>query len=147
MNTSQVEPARQGQSWTSDEEQHMLKRLSAGVSTKDIAQELGRTIGGIVARQKHIARKLVRSGKTIEEVAMLTNLSPKVIRESLDASDTQRVIKEDARTLRKMAGNSADETLLSVVIEIRDLLRQLVNPPIAIPTVDSGRRNSVTIKL
>lgn len=113
----------------------MLKRLSSGAGPNEVAKEFGRTAGAIVARQKHIARKLIRSGKTLEEVATITNLSPKVIRESLDASDTQRVLKEDARTLRKMAGNSADETLLSVAIEIRDLLRQLVNPPVVVPTV------------
>ena len=135
MSTSQVE--RQGQPWTPEEEHRMLKRLSSGAGASEVAQEFGRTAGAIVARQTHIARKLARSGKTLEEVATITTLSPNVIRASLNASDTQRVLKEDARTLRKMAENSADETLLSVAIEIRDLLRQLVNPPIVVPTINA----------
>lgn len=119
------QPRRIGEQWTIGEEQRMLKRLSTGAGPNEIAEELERTIGAIVCRQKHIARKLVRSGKSIEEVSKIVNLSPLIIRQSVDASDRQITKKTDE--IKKLASNSAEETLLSVCVEIRNLLRQLIN--------------------
>ncbi len=130
-------PARSGQSWSTEEENALLKDLSCGLSLKEIAKNLHRTIGGISARRKHIARRLVRNGMPLSEIAKITRLSIDDIQTSIKSSETMRRDKK------------AETLLLDVVIEIRDLLRQLVHErePQQVEVPTTQRRNSVTIKL
>jgi DNA-binding NarL/FixJ family response regulator len=134
MNTTTS--SRTGESWTEEEEQYVLKCLTIGAKREDIARKLNRTSGAILARQRHIARKLVRTGKSIEEVAVITTLSPEVVRASLYASDSSRLSKPNSGNPPTPTKVIENETLLSVAIEIRDLLRQLVNSNVVVPTSD-----------
>jgi len=81
-----------------------------------------------------IARRLVASGKTIEEVSDIVKAPVTSIRQTLQA---ERVAKENARNKRADVSTQmttivqripavTPDTPLSVLVEIRDLMKQLV---------------------
>lgn len=150
------QPERQGKRWEEDEIQYVLGRVKQGAWPIQIANEVKRTTGGIVSRLKCIAHDRIKEGMSMEDAAKLTGLMVSEIDEFIKKRELVAQIRQEQKDhppepvqkpIRPFFLNKPEETLLDVAIEIRDLLRQLVNPPIAIPTAEPQRRNSVTIKL
>jgi hypothetical protein len=149
-------PERHGKRWEDDETQYVLGRVKQGAWHAQIASEVKRTTGGIVSHLKCVAHEGIQGGKSIDEMATLTGLTIDQIDEFIKKRELVAQIREERKSnpppplekpIRPFFLNRPEETLLDVAIEIRDLLRQLVNPPVVVPTINPERRNSVTIKL
>jgi hypothetical protein len=128
-------PERHGKRWEDDEIQYMLGRIKQGKWPVQIAAEVKRTTGSIVAQLQNIACDSVRKGMTLEDAATLTSLTVEQIEDTLTKHEIAEKIREERKSkpaepkqtlLRPFFLNKSDETVLDVVVEIRDLLRQLV---------------------
>ena len=114
---------RIGLPWTTDEEKQLLDLLSRGVNREDIATAHQRTLGGIVGRINYIAVKMARSGASMESICKTTRLTPEQVE--------QELVKFSQKKIEKMGKAQVtpppkEETVLSVMKEMRDLLRVLV---------------------
>ncbi len=156
MDSKRQEPERHGKRWEEDEIQYVLGRVKQGAWAVQIASEVKRAAGGIVSRLKCIAHDKITEGMSMEDAAILTGLTVTEIDEFIKQRELVAQIREERKKhpvepiqkpLRPFFLAKPEETLLDVAIEIRDLLRQLVNPPVAVPTSQPQRRNSVTLKL
>jgi hypothetical protein len=156
MDSKKEQPERHGKRWEEDEIQYILGRVKQGACPVQIATEVKRTAGGIVSRLKCIAYDKVKEGMSIEDAAILTGLTIDQIDEFIKKRDLVAQIREEQKNqptepiqkpLRPFFLARPEETLLDVAIEIRDLLRQLVNPSVTVPTTEPQRRNSVILKL
>lgn len=70
--------------WTTEQENILLDSLAAGKKIKDIADDIGRTRGAIIARQKHIAYKLYEQKIPLQEISKKTKLTPDKITEVIN---------------------------------------------------------------
>lgn len=74
-----------GASWTDKEEKQMLKSIDENKTIEQIAIEHKRTVGGIHARLKRIARDLYNDGKSVSQIHdKLKLLSVDTISEYID---------------------------------------------------------------
>jgi hypothetical protein len=90
------------------------------MSIKEIANQHVRSIGAISARQNHIARRLVNSGEfAIEEAARVVR---KPVCEIVRSVNVSKKIKYSITEKHV----DKEETLLSVMIDVRSLLKQMV---------------------
>jgi uncharacterized protein (DUF885 family) len=115
--------ANHGGSWTDAEETILLKRLSTTETIEHIAQAHSRTVGAIRARQNHLARQMImKQGITIEEAARRVRTHPSSVQQSMDAlKKTLTNARERSPPVVKQ-----EETMLSVMVDIRELMRQMV---------------------
>lgn len=120
---SETTPINHGGPWTTEEDDRLLKELATTMDIEDIATKHRRTPGAICARQNHIARRMVlQEGRTVEDAARLVRKSPSAIQQSLNASQVSNTNAQQ----RRDAGMRKDESLLSVMVEVRELLKQMV---------------------
>lgn len=103
-------PARHGEVWLPDEETYVLRQVENNVPICKIADDVKRTQTGVYLRLNQIAVRKITEGMTIHDASKLTGLSVTNIRDYMEKKQEPQV----------------KETLLSVAIEIRDLLKQLV---------------------
>lgn len=107
--------------WTKEEETSLLTELASTLTIEEIAERHKRTSGAIHARQNHLARRMVNEdGKSIEEAATLVRQPIHSIIQMINAA---KCLAE--RT--KVPKTHDEETMLSVMIDVRSLLRQMVN--------------------
>ncbi len=127
-------PERHCKKWEDDEVQYVLGRTKQGVLPARIADEVKRTTGAIVSRLKEVACDSVDKGMTLEDAAELTRLPIDVIEDSIQRRKIAEQIKEERKnhppepkqtTLRPFFLNK-QETEMDILIEIRELLRELV---------------------
>lgn len=137
MQQTKVLPERVGKKWEPEEETYMLRRIGEGANYITIASECKRMVGGIRSHVRVVACRLMSEGTPIEKVADITGLTVDDITEAMHLRDVAKQMKESkpapSRPRLKqstlptfIANQSQQETLLSVAMEIRDLLRQLV---------------------
>ena len=107
-----------GKPWTINDETLLLKKLSNGETISDISIYFKRSEGGIRSRQRELAYRFIEDGKTIKQASEYTKLTIEDIEKSL----TLRNISKKSNEIKK----EKEETLLSVAIEIRELLKQLL---------------------
>jgi hypothetical protein len=131
-------PERMGEPWTNEEDTLLLKRISKGYTYSIIAEKHYRTPGSISARLRHIARVQHQSGKSVDEIHTLTQLSKDEIELTIKRSENAIRLKEEAKkkNLVKAVINTSLDTvveskekqdeLLTVCKEIRDLLKELL---------------------
>lgn len=67
--------------WTSEEELNLVKDISTGISLEILAQKHNRPITAIELRLKKIIYGNVSSGKTVEQISKLLNLSEDKIKQ------------------------------------------------------------------
>ncbi len=116
-------PINHGGPWTYEEESKLIRELADGVEFRTIAESHRRTQGAIAARQKAIGRRMVlKENLTLEEAALRVRLHPSQLKQSLDAA---HVAQTNAQQ-RRDAGVKKEESLLSVMVDIRQLLKQMV---------------------
>lgn len=120
--TSEV-PENQGGIWTPQEETALLEELATTQTIEFIAKMHHRTPGAIRARQNHLARRLILDeGHTLEEAALRVRQPVHSIQQTMDASKKSL---DNARQ-RRDTGVKKDESLLSVMMDVRELLRTMV---------------------
>ena len=116
-------PENQGGLWTAQEETALLEELATTQTIEFIAKMHHRTPGAIRARQNHLARRLIlEEGVSLEEAAMRVRQPVFSIQQTMAASQKSMT---NARQ-RKDAGAKKEESLLSVMMDVRELLRQMV---------------------
>lgn len=111
------QPENHGKPWSYADENLLLKKLSDGENIENISKYFKRTEGGIRSRQRELAWRFVEEGKTIEEASKFTYIPIEDIEKSLMLRKMAAIAKQTPKK---------EETLLSVVIEIRDLLKELL---------------------
>lgn len=121
MNTISNNPENHGKSWSIDDETLLLKKLSNGESISNISAYFKRTNSGIRSRQRELAYRFIEDGRTIEEASEYTKLTVEDIQKSLKQRNMSNKINQIKKEKKEK-----EETLLSVAIEIRDLLKQLL---------------------
>jgi hypothetical protein len=114
-------PENHGKSWLKQDEDLLLKKISNREPIGDISNYFKRTEGGIRSRLREIACRFVEDGKTLEEASKYTTIPVEDIEKSLKL----RNISSSTKKLFNFS-MKREETLLSVAIEIRDLLKELL---------------------
>jgi len=119
-------------------ETDLVNHLQEGKTLEECAEFFKRTPGGIRSRQLVIARRMVESGRPINEVSDLLRVDMMDIQYSISASERskenvekRRQIKEENKKNNQIKITDVfmhvkEETPLSVLKEIRDLMKQVV---------------------
>lgn len=94
-------PSVHGSRWTQEEEQQLIVELKDGHNIIEIADHHGRTVGGITARQKMIALKLLEDGRPMAQVCRITRLSEDVIQQAQQGQkkETELDVLKDIRAI------------------------------------------------
>lgn len=112
---SQSELAATGTRWTLIEENKLIESLNAGKDIDEIAKEHKRTSGGIRARQREIAVRMIEiDGKSIEMVSTTLRLTL----EEIEDAQKRRVAAKN----QKIIPQSKAEKELDLLKDIRDIL-------------------------
>ena len=122
-------PERHGKKWDKPEEDYILRRVSQNVSFETISKEVQRTVGGVYSHLKEIAYRLVKDeNMLLEQASDITKVTILDIQDYIAKKDYVRKIKEEKNIFSPIQQDSTEkeETLLSVAIEIRDLLKELL---------------------
>lgn len=127
-----TKPERHGHVWKEEEEKYVLGRIEKKVPIHFIANEIKRTSTGVYSHLKEIAVKNINNGMLIEEASELTSVSITEIQDYLAKKEIISKIKANKGLIQKKfeIPDKKEEDLLSVVIEIRNLLLQLVKKDI-----------------
>ena len=112
-------PENRGKPWSNADESLLLKKISDEETIENISVYFKRTKGGIKSRLRELACRFVDDGKTIEQASEYTTIPVEEIEKSikLRANSSKELVVQNIKK---------EETLLSVVIEIRDLLKELL---------------------
>ena len=70
--------------WSSEEDNILKERISDGTTYEVIAEELGRSVLAIEFRLRKIGTELILSGKSMEQVLLITKLDRIALEEALD---------------------------------------------------------------
>ena len=125
-------PKNAGAPWTPELDTEFLKMLSDNKSVEECAIHFDRTEGSISARKMFIARRMISQGQDIQKVSEIVRSSVRIIEKSLESEknrkqNTEKKINETKNTIQQYVQPLLqEETPLSVLKEIRDLLKQLV---------------------
>jgi hypothetical protein len=91
----QTRPENNGKRWTPMEMSQVLSKSATGVPIKAIAEQHGRTAGGIRSRLMLVAFTFISEGKTVSEAARLTGLQ------------TQQIIAQIQKSEKTDSGSAA----------------------------------------
>lgn len=126
-----------GKRWTEDEDNQFLGQLANGMSFSEIAAAHQRTIGGVAMRATRHAVDAVKEGMDIEEASAKFGVpARKITKEINKPAHVPRQVKsrddKQISTKRQHGPQAAIlpvsmETNQSILTEIRDLLRVLVD--------------------
>lgn len=120
-------PKNAGSPWTSEVDSEFLQMLSDNKSVEECAIHFERTKGSIIARKLNIARRMVSEGQDIQKVSEIIKTPIRFIEESIEYEEIRKRNKQIERAEKKSRIQPPkEETKLSVLKEIRDLLKQLV---------------------
>ncbi len=122
-------PERHGKSWSSEEEKFVLEQIQKDVAIWLIADQVKRSSGGVSSHLKEIAYRNIQNGMLIEEASKLVGIPIQDIQEYITRKELLTKIKVDKGLVQQTLKFpiEKEETLLSVAIEIRDLLKEIVN--------------------
>jgi len=125
-----------GSLWSTKLEDELLEMIRSGNTSEQCAIHFKRTSGGIRARQLVIAKRLVGNGNTIEEASSIVNVPIQSIQQSLRASEVARSNlqkrkeqanpKDSIRETLLIVDTIKPDTPLSVLKEIRDLIKDFI---------------------
>jgi hypothetical protein len=120
-------PKNAGASWTAELDAEFLQMISDNKSIEECAIHFERTKGSIIARRLNIARRMVSEGQDIQKVSEIVKTPVRFIEESIEYEESRKRNKQMERAERKSRIEPPkEETKLSVLKEIRDLLKKLV---------------------
>ena len=83
--------------WTPEEEQKLLKLVKLKKSPEEIAEALGRTVGGPVIRLNKIAVRMVQGGKSRADAISATKVTEEQLEKQLKFADN-RAEKDSEKT-------------------------------------------------
>jgi predicted RND superfamily exporter protein len=112
QNPGKEYPSNLGQKWTNEEENIMLEELNKNLDIDTIAQNHGRTVGGIKARVKLFAYEMYLKNISIEEIAEKTKLNETSIKEIIDFKKNYNKNKQTEKV--KNYKKTTDNILISI---------------------------------
>lgn len=118
-----------GSKWTIDEDKKLLVEIKNKKSIDEIANEHKRSKGSIEARLRHIARELVKEGRTKDVILKVTGLSQQEYYKAIHNKNSNLykkniIINKDDNKTNDSYDNSNDmKQVIELLIEIRDLLK------------------------
>ena len=117
-------PERMGQSWSDEEDGKVLQLIQEEYSVQEIADELKRTNGSIVARLNMMSVDMHRKGIASGSIQLLTGLDDETIRKNVQKQNEKDVEKK--RKKQEMANvPMADIMEVKLLLhEIRDIMRK-----------------------
>jgi len=131
--TTRSLPENAGKPWPAEMEGELINQLQRRKTLKECAEFFKRTPGGIRSRHLVIARRMVENGRSIDDVSDLLRLDVAEIEYSIAASKRSKENVEKRRQMKKQQikvtdvfTNVNEETPLSVLKDIRDLMKQVV---------------------
>jgi hypothetical protein len=120
-------PNNAGSSWTPELDAEFLQMISDNKSIEECAIHFERTKGSIIARRLNLARRMVSEGQDIQKVSEIVKTPVRFIEESIEYEEIRKRNKQIERAEKKSRIEPPkEETKLSVLKEIRDLLKKLV---------------------
>jgi hypothetical protein len=124
-----TKPERHGKPWNELEEKFVLEQVGKKVQIYKIAEDVKRTSTGVYSHLKEIAVKYIGSGMTLEEASDATSVTIPDIQDYIIRKDLASKAKIEKGLIQSTLNFpiQKEETLLSVAIEIRDLLKKLVD--------------------
>lgn len=135
-------PERHGKKWEDDEIAYILNRVQRNANYITIAGEVKRTPSSIGQQIKNIACKMIDDGKSKEEVSEVTRLTIADIDETLQLRELSKEMKriketrppppplpKPIRPFFLARPEDEKENAIELLVEIRNLLRQLVDKP------------------
>lgn len=121
---------RRGVPWTDEEHETLLKRVAKRVDWEDIAIKHKRTVWGVRARVlMHIFKLVQNNAITLEEATKKYNLPLEDIQSFIEA-------KQQCATHSKR-NKSDDNTIVTLLCEVRDLLKELVKTQQSSPQINT----------
>jgi hypothetical protein len=141
-------PERHNKPWKEEEESAILGMIQVGKSYDEISTQQKRTSGAIKSKLRDLACRFVYEGKTIEEASRLTRVPLDDIEYSMklrDIADDMRQKKIENKhqsqlTFKQIVPEVKEETSLSVLKEIRDMMKMFLasQPQVAVVPVSLG---------
>jgi hypothetical protein len=121
-------PERHGKSWSSEEEKFVLDQIQKDNAIWLIAEQVKRTPTGVSSHLKEIAFRNIQGGMLIEDASKLVGISVQDIQEHIARKEIllKSKVEKGLSQQQLKFPLEKDETLLSVAIEIRDLLKELL---------------------
>ncbi len=120
-------PERHGKPWLSDEEENALQMIKAGKSKEEIAFDFKRTIGGIHSHLRQMACQFILNGMSLEDACEKCDVSQIEMQDYMRVREYAEKERRRQVIVKEALGSVDDKTLLlKTVLEIRDLLKQLV---------------------
>jgi hypothetical protein len=125
-------PARHGQPWLEEEIQKLLQAVKRKDTTQQIAIAHERTSGSIRAKLKGLAADYYfNDNRPISEIMKFTGLDAETITDAIakrqwemDQKEKKQLVKPTCASINK--SEVKEETVASVMIEIRDMMRELL---------------------
>ncbi len=105
-------PANMGKSWSIEEHELLMQRMSQGYTIEMAAEQHGRTVKGVKARLHVVAAALANAGTALEEI---------VRRTGLDKQHIERHVYGTEPFLLKKPGQEQAE-ILQTLREIKGIL-------------------------
>jgi hypothetical protein len=119
-------PERMGKKWDRDEINKLLSSIKNKKSVQEIAEEHGRTVGGINSRRRACAVDYYfNDKKTIDEIIELTALSETDINEAIARRKYSLHIKEKVKSEKNGKKDTAEPTTQSK--EIAELKNEIIS--------------------
>lgn len=129
-----------GEKWTKVEEISLLEELSKDVSIGKIAENHGRTVGGIEARRSKIAYEMHIKDIPIEEIIQTTKLDETRVKEAIAKGANRaagKYTKKQAETAR------ADTTTNVEIVALRNEMATLRNEMVTLRNEIIGLRAEI----
>lgn len=116
--------ARAGMNWTDEENAELMKRATSNMQIKDIAFLHKRTIGGIKSRIMLNALDMVKDNNmTLEDVSKLVHIPLQMLEKYKKRQDDKKDTNHERIASKKnKTDKQSEDTYMSILIEIRDLL-------------------------
>ena len=100
-------PANMGKAWSDDEVLQLLQGIRKKKTMEEIAEEHGRTVGGISSRLRQIATDYHNEGRPIEQIQKFTGLTTEQIQDAIERRKVGEMLRE-RRAKEKAAAKQID---------------------------------------
>ena len=123
-------PANIGKAWLDDEVIRLLKSVKAKKTHKDIAEEHGRTLGGIVSKLKGIAADYYFGDqRSLDDIQRFTGLDKETISDAISKREWQNSVKEaKAKPPKKTSEPTVNVSVKAgepTIAEVYELLKDI----------------------
>lgn len=126
-NANKEYPINTGQKLTNEEETILLEELSKNIDIQLIAQQHGRTLGGINSRREEIAYKLHINNFSIKEISLKTKLDEVQITEMIKKrQNNPKKCKCETKIEKTFSTKCEYDEIKNDIKELKNTMKELV---------------------